>query len=213
MSQRVSSRLLQGLDCLPTLPLDDVVDLMETGDLLFWRKKNIISRLGRGEYSHVEIVIKDEKDIWSMGMVWPRGRIIPLKRLVEEAPGKIDWFRTDPKGIYKIDRKKIAAAAMESIGEPYGLMKILYLILLRIPILWEFFTPVTDDGWTNPILGRICSEGVSNWLRAGGIDPVPHLADSLTEPADLARSLLFEPACSLIVHPSSRRMLWTARSS
>jgi hypothetical protein len=28
--------------------------------------------------------------------------------------------------------------------------------------------------------------------RAGGVDPVPNLADRLTEPADLARSPFFE---------------------
>jgi hypothetical protein len=32
----------------------------------------------------------------------------------------------------------------------------------------------------------------------GGVDPVPHLSDRLTEPADLARSPFYEYAFTLI---------------
>ena len=36
-----------------------------------------------------------------------------------------------------------------------------------------------------------CSEAVSIAVQAGGVDPVPTLADRYTEPGDLARSLFF----------------------
>jgi hypothetical protein len=44
----------------------------------------------------------------------------------------------------------------------------------------------------------MCSEAVAISCRAGGIDPVPELPDRLTEPADLARSLLWAK-CGVLV--------------
>lgn len=197
---RTLNNLARGIDSLPPAHIGDIADQIQTGDLLFWkRRKSIISLAGRSIYSHVEIIVRDLHHLWAIGMVWPQGRMEFLVNLVEQYPGQLDWFRTDPKNIYNIDRDKIAEAALKSVGEPYGIGKLIYIIMLRIPILWRFISPVTDDGWRSPLLGKICSEGVSEWLRAGGVDPVPHLADSLTEPADLARSLLFEPAYSLII--------------
>ena len=44
-----------------------------------------------------------------------------------------------------------------------------------------------------------CSQACAMTDRTGGgIDPVPHLADRLTEPADLARSPFYEYAFTLI---------------
>ena len=35
-------------------------------------------------------------------------------------------------------------------------------------------------------------------MRAGGVDPVPNLADRLTEPGDLARSAFYEYRFTLL---------------
>ena len=43
-----------------------------------------------------------------------------------------------------------------------------------------------------------CSQAVAIAARAGGVDPVPHLADDCTEPADLARSLFYEYRATLV---------------
>ena len=52
------------------------------------------------------------------------------------------------------------------------------------------------DRW--PFNHPFCSQAVSAALRAGGLDPVPFLADRYTEPADLARSLAFGRPYTLI---------------
>ena len=44
-----------------------------------------------------------------------------------------------------------------------------------------------------------CSQACAMTDRiAGGVDPVPHLSDRLTEPADLARSTFYEYAFTLV---------------
>ena len=40
-------------------------------------------------------------------------------------------------------------------------------------------------------MARATREAVSRACRRGGVDPVPNLADRLTEPGDLARSAFF----------------------
>ena len=52
-----------------------------------------------------------------------------------------------------------------------------------------------DDASTWP---PFCSQAVSMADRQGGIDPVPNLADRLTEPADLSRSEFYEYRFTLI---------------
>ncbi len=50
--------------------------------------------------------------------------------------------------------------------------------------------PDEDDGEESN-LPPFCSQAVSLACRRGGVDPVPNLADRLTEPADLSRSPFF----------------------
>jgi len=53
-----------------------------------------------------------------------------------------------------------------------------------------FVRPETDDA-ANGTHPPFCSQAVALACRAGGVDPVPQLADRLTEPGDLARSPFF----------------------
>jgi hypothetical protein len=62
-----------------------------------------------------------------------------------------------------------------------------------------FVRPETDDRACDA-RPPFCSHACAMADRiGGGVDPVPHLADRLTEPADLARSPLYEYRFSLTV--------------
>lgn len=178
------------------LHLSDAVN-MSSADLLLWRGRSIISYAGRGCYTHAELVVRGDR-LLSMGMVWPRGRLAVLADLVRQSPGRIDWYRTDADGRFGLDRDKTVETALSCVGKPYGIANLAYCVLMRIPLLWRLFAPVTDDARVGFLSGMICSEGVSRWLRAGGVDPVPHLADCVTEPSDLSRSLLFRYSGTLV---------------
>ncbi len=58
-------------------------------------------------------------------------------------------------------------------------------------------TPDEDDA-ENARTPPFCSQAVSMACRLGGVDPVPHLADRLTEPADLSRSTFFRYQFTLV---------------
>ena len=59
---------------------------------------------------------------------------------------------------------------------------------LHLPLVRMFVRPSLDDDQPSrrpPFCSQAC---VMADRLGGGVDPVPHLADRLTEPADLARS-------------------------
>jgi hypothetical protein len=82
-------------------------------------------------------------------------------------------------------------------GRRYGWANLCRAALLHLPIFRFLVRPDTNDNGasTRP---PFCSEAVAMAVRAGGVDPVPNLADRLTEPGDLARSAFYEYRCTLI---------------
>jgi len=83
-------------------------------------------------------------------------------------------------------------------GCQYGYAAVLGAALLHLPVTRWFIQPSTDD---EAIERRppFCSQACAMADRlGGGVDPVEHLADRLTEPADLARSPFYRYRFTLI---------------
>jgi len=73
-------------------------------------------------------------------------------------------------------------------GCDYGYAAVLAAAMLHLPVLRLAVRAEVND----QVIDRrppFCSDACAMADRlGGGVDPVPHLADRLTEPADLARS-------------------------
>jgi len=83
-------------------------------------------------------------------------------------------------------------------GWNYGYAGLIAASFLHLPIVRWFVRPDMDD---NAVDRRppFCSQACAMADRlGGGVDPVPHLADRLTEPADLARSPFYRYRFTLI---------------
>ena len=164
------------------------------GDLLLFRGRGIVSRLigvaGRSEYTHAA------RAIWWGDMLFccevrerKGGRAVTLESQVRKYPGAIDVFETNPgKRWLEYDRAGALRYMRRLAGCDYGYFGVLKAALRHLP-LWRFL--VRPDMNDQKITSRpsFCSQACAMADRIGGrVDPVPHLADRVTEPADLARS-------------------------
>ena len=180
---------------------------IRTGDLLLFRRHDLVGWLigiaGRSPYCHVGMACW-QRDLGlftrlhCLEMVGRGGRQVPLAQLVERAPGRIDWFEADPDHRWpEFSRERAAGEMLSCVGRRYGWWTLLRIALLHLPILRLFQrVPYDDrlrDGWA-----LVCSQAVASAYRAAGVDPVSALADRVTEPADLARSLFFRYRGTLI---------------
>ena len=82
-------------------------------------------------------------------------------------------------------------------GKRYGWLSLFRAALLHLPVFRFLVQPDTDDLET-PRWPPFCSQAVSMADREGGVDPVPNLADRLTEPGDLARSSFYRYMFTLV---------------
>ncbi len=108
-------------------------------------------------------------------------------------PGAIDLFAANPDDRWpEYDRAAAARYICRLAGCDYGYWAVLEAALLHLPISRHLVTPSVEDAATDR-RPPFCSQACAMADRiAGGVDPVPHLADRLTEPADLARSPFYE---------------------
>ena len=178
----------------------DARSLIGDGDLLLFRRRNLISIAGRGEHSHAA------KAAWWNGCLfclevreWFGGRAVTLSSQVKRYPGRIDVFETNADDRGPDYDGKFALLVMRRLaGCDYGYRNVLAASLLHLPILRLFVKPNTDDR-AETRLPPFCSEAVARAERSGGnVDPVRHLADRITEPADLARSPFYKYRFTLI---------------
>jgi hypothetical protein len=83
-------------------------------------------------------------------------------------------------------------------GCDYGYASLIMAAMLHLPLVRWFVRPDVDD----ESLERrppFCSQACALADRiGGGVDPVKHLADHFTEPADLARSPFYRYRFTLI---------------
>jgi len=176
------------------LSLADAPRLVRDADLLLFRRSGLVARIGRGRHSHAAMAAWWGDQIFLLE-VTPRfgGRAVTLESQVRRYPGRIDLFWADPHGKFPhFDRAGAVRLMKQLAGTPYGYRVLCRLVLRRLPLLRLFLPPETeDDRPSDP--PAICSQAVAWATRVGGaVDPVPLLADRLTEPADLARSIFYQ---------------------
>jgi hypothetical protein len=164
------------------------------GDLLLFRRRGLIAIAGRGEHSHAAKAAWWGDDLFCLEVrEWHGGRAVTLDSQVRRRPGRIDVYRANPaKRWPEYDRTRATTMMRRLAGCDYGYVGLLAAAMLHLPFIRMAVRAEVDD---NAIDRRppFCSQACAMVDRVGGgIDPVPHLADRLTEPADLARSPFYE---------------------
>jgi hypothetical protein len=201
--------------------LSDALEEMAPADLLLWKSGwNPISFLtgvfGRSGLSHAAQVKyssgiwrgagpsspsarkgRPSKGVWEIQEIvqWHGGRRRFLREAVDQEPGRILWYAANAGGRWPEWRPQAAIKRFdELVGCAYGGWNLIKVGLQHVPILRLLLAGVlirkaTDDALDGST--PFCSQAVAVSCRAGGVDPVPHLADRYTEPADLQRSLFY----------------------
>ncbi len=173
---------------------------IQNGDLLLFRRKGLISIAGRGVHSHAAKAARWDDDLFCLEIRgWTGGRAVTLSSQVQRFPGRIDVFEVNPEGRWsEYDRDGAIAWMRRLAGCDYGWGNVLKTALLHLPIVRIFFRPKLNDETVNR-RPPFCSQAVTMAERLGGrVDPVRHLADEMTEPADLARSPLYRYRFTLL---------------
>jgi hypothetical protein len=182
------------------LPFAEAREKIYDGDLLLFRRRGAISIAGRGEHSHAAKAAWWDDDIFCLEVQWLYGgRAVTLASHVKRYPGRIDVFQTNPRNRWPNYDRSGAVQFMRGLcGCNYGYAGLITAAFLHLPIVRWFVRPELDD---KAIDRRppFCSQACAMADRiGGGVDPVPHLADRLTEPADLARSPFYRYRFTLI---------------
>ncbi len=192
------------LRCL--VPLHQAQDWIRDGDLLLFRRRGLIAAVGRGEHSHAALAGWWGETLCCLEVRGRYGgRVVTLASQVEQFPGQIDVFLADPDNRWpEFDRRQTVQAMLQFAGTRYGYRNFLRVALCHIPGMRLIMSPKTDDSAMNT-LGPICSQACVTATRlGGGVDPVPQLADELTEPADLARSPCYRYRLTLMPDDPAR---------
>ncbi len=174
--------------------LSQYSSLIRDGDLLLFRGHGLVARLigvaGRSEYTHAA------RAVWWGDLLFccevrelKGGRAVTLESQVRKCPGAIDVFETNPQHRWReYDRRGAVRYMRRLAGCDYGYVGVLKAALRHLPLCRCLVRPDMNDK-RQTSQPPYCSQACAMADRLGGrVDPVPHLADRLTEPADLARS-------------------------
>jgi hypothetical protein len=164
------------------------------GDLLLFRRRGLISVAGRGVHSHAAKVAWWGDDLFCLEVrEWHGGRAVTLASQIARCPGRIDLFRVNPNMRWpEYDRSGSTRFMRRLAGCDYGYVSVALAALLHLPVVRLCMRAATHDAAIDrrpPFCSQACA--MADRL-GGGVDPVSHLADRLTEPADLARSSFYE---------------------
>jgi hypothetical protein len=186
-----SSRLVTLADARPQIA---------DGDLLLFRRRGLIATAGRGEHSHAAKAAWWGHDLFCLEVrEWHGGRAVTLESQVAKFPGQIDVYQSNPANRWpEYDRTRATTMMRRLAGCDYGYAAVLAAAMLHLPFIRMAVRANTED---RAIDHRppFCSQACAMTDRVGGgVDPVPHLADRLTEPADLARSPFYDYAFTLV---------------
>jgi len=132
---------------------------------------------GRGRYRRLMALETRE---------WRGGRALHFSQVVANHPGGI-LIRRIQQRPYNV--QKAIEAMINITGKPYGWWNLIKAAMLHLPVTRLFAKWDLRDTSNGSL--PFCSQAVARADRAGGVDPVPHLADRLTEPGDLARSAAY----------------------
>jgi len=161
------------------------------GDLLLFPGRGPISVAGRGKYTHAAMAGWWRHELMCVELrEWLGGRAVTLASQLAAHPAGIDVFRPV---VTDRDRERALDIMIGKAGKRYGYRQVLAAALLHLPVVRYFVRPDTSrdlaEASQRP---EYCSQAVCNaYHAASGRDPVPHLADRLTEPSDLARTTFF----------------------
>jgi len=177
-----------------SMKLSRVESLIEDGDLLLFRGRGIVARLigiaGRSVYTHAARAIWWGDTLFCCEVRELKGgRAVTLESQVRRFSGLIDVFETNPSNRWReYDRQGAVRTMRRLAGCDYGYLGVAKAALRHLPLWRCLIRPdMNDRRWTSQ--PPFCSQACAMADRVGGqVDPVPHLADRVTEPADLARS-------------------------
>jgi len=180
---------------MPEAPLQlvrypDVREQIGDGDLLLFRRRSAVSIVGRGLHTHAAKAAWWDEDLLCLEIRQVvGGRAVTLSSQVERYPGRIDVYEVNPDDRWpEYDRREAVRFMRRLTGCDYGYRGLIATALLHLPVIRWFVRADVDDRAFDrrpPFCSQACA--MADRL-GGGVDPVPHLADRFTEPADLARS-------------------------
>jgi hypothetical protein len=180
--------------------LADARPRIADGDLLLFRRRSPLAIAGRGVHSHAAKAAWWGEDLFCLEIrEWHGGRAVTLESQVRRRPGRIDLYRTNPENRWpEYDPARATRFLRRLAGCEYGYAAVLAAALLHLPVVrWAVPAEVDDEAVDRrpPFCSQACA-----WADrvGGGVDPVPHLADRLTEPADLARSAFYRYELTLV---------------
>jgi len=187
-------------DQVKFVPLAEAQPQIADGDLLLFRRRSLIAVAGRGTHSHAAKAAWWGDDVFCIEVrEWHGGRAVTLESQVRNYPGRIDLYHTNPANRWPEYDRTLSTTMMRRLaGCDYGYAAVLAAAMLHLPLVRLAVRAATED---DAIDRRppFCSQACAMTDRAGGgVDPVPHLADRLTEPVDLARSPFYEYAFTLV---------------
>ncbi|MEN6405523.1 MAG: hypothetical protein ABFC77_03530 [Thermoguttaceae bacterium] len=171
---------------------------IRNADLLLFRPRNRMARAiavaGRSEYVHAAMTGWWNGRLMCVEMTSGGGRATLLSGLVQRWPGAIDLFQSNAVR-RRFSRTKTLEAMIAATGRDYGWGNLLCAAMLHLPMFRFLVSPSGDDSAASS-WPPFCSQAIAAACRSGGVDPVPNLADRLTEPGDLARSPFFAYQCT-----------------
>ena len=183
------------------LPLTAAQPHIRDADLLLFRRRGPIAIAGRGVHSHAAKAAWWGEELFCLEVrEWHGGRAVTLASQVRRFPGRIDVFRANPNNRWpEFDRQRSTQWMRRLAGCDYGYAAVARAAMLHLPIVRWWVRASTEDGAIDR-RPPFCSQACAMADRiGGGVDPVPYLADRLTEPADLARSPFYEYLFTLVV--------------
>jgi len=178
-------------------PYSEVRGQIRDGDLLLKRGKGpiswAISVAGRSPWTHAGMACWWHDDLFLLEVQWTGGRAVLLSTQVKRYPGQWNVFvRKDMTEMSTHEFARASARFMRRLcGCSYGFAGLAAAALLHLPLV-RCFVPADTDDQARDHRPPFCSQACAMAYRIGGeVDPVPELADRLTEPGDLSRSPYF----------------------
>lgn len=191
---------LQSCDFPCQVRYAEVRNQIRDGDLLLFRSRGAIAVAGRGVHVHAAKAAWWDEDLFCLETRWLLGaRAVTLSSQVARYPGRIDVFEVNPDRRWPTYNRRGAIRYLRRLaGQPYGYGGLLRAALRHVPLVrWWVPQELNDQAVSRrpPFCSQAC---VMADRLGGGVDPVPQLADRLTEPADLARSPFYRYRFTLL---------------
>ncbi len=180
-----------------TARYSEIRPLIRDGDLLLFRRRGWIAAAGRGWHSHAAKAAWWGKDLFLLEVLqFAGGRAVRLSTQVRQWPGRYDLYTVNPSCRWPMyDRAEATRYMKLYCGCDYGYWSLAMAALLHLPVVRRWINPEKEDRERPPFCSHACAMADR---VGGGVDPVKHLADRLTEPADLARSPFYRYRFTLV---------------